>query len=205
MTYTSIPLPNFNLTEIVEGQAEDFYLSYLQAPYMQLNSDVILREVDSIYNHQISKQDKIVTLSYLINRLSEKILKLNERESINEWQTVLHRLYRLIGQEDIEIPNDPFSKESHAKAEFFITKINQTIQQLKADNPDEIESLNAIQEAVVKNSKFLGFGIEKWYEFVMGAIVGAAIQNGALPLLLKKFPMLTELAKSLFKGYFLIK
>ena len=171
MIYNTIPIPQFSFTDIPESEAEKIANDYFESTYnivyrLETAKDDI-RHKDLM---QDSNDDRIVILSYLINKLTERIVTLpvprsdmergvRQRETIPTYTALLHFLYRLIEKENIKIPTDLFDEYSYKASQSLLLSIHESLEQLKTDHPDKAEAVTVVQNEIKKISKFLWLGI----------------------------------------------
>ena len=195
MTYDSIPIPQFSLTYIPETEAEKISKEFFQRPYnLGYTVPSAKNEIRSRLLSYDSSEDRIVILSYIINKLTVRILTLpmpksdmeivaNKNETIPVYTEMLHFLYRLIETEGVRISNDLFSEADYSRAQEIILNIDKVIEQLKSDNPEQSEQLSMVQQEVRKANRFLWLGKEEWVKMVIGALVTTIIKEGITHLL----------------------
>jgi hypothetical protein len=193
--YNTIPIPQFPFTDVPEHEAEELSDTYFQSVYnIGYYIDTAKNDIRNKVIMQDSRADKIVILSYLINKLTERILTLpvpqsdmergvRQRETIPTYTALLHFLYRLIEQEDIKIPTDLFDEETYKSSQILLLSIHESLEEIKLSNPDKTEAVTAVQEEIKKSSKFLWLGKEDWAKILIGAVVTTSIKEGIAPLL----------------------
>ncbi len=183
MSYNTIPIPSFNFADLIENRANQFYKSYMYGNFINLDLEVLLKEIKSLIWNQNTSGDKIIVISFLINKISEKIFTLPDGAVDEDYKEILFELYRAIENEGIEIPTDLFSKEDYIHAEQLLLNIHTSIENLKVDNPLQKDALTEVQAEVKKSKKFLWMGKEDWAKILIGGIVNASIKEGIVPFL----------------------
>lgn len=202
MTYNTIPVPEFSFCDVPERDAEAIANVYFQSAYnISYYVDTAKNDIRSKIVMQDNQGDRIVMLSYLINKLTERLVTLpvprnpmeisvREQDTIPTYKALLHFLYRLIEQEGIEIPTALFDTESYNSSQTLLLSINNTLGQFAIDNPDMAENVYRVQEEVKKSKKFLWLGKEDWAKIAIGQIVAACIKEGLthlMPSIIKLF------------------
>ncbi len=195
MKYNTIPIPQFAFTDVPEREAQQIADIYFKSNYnigysIETAKQDIRRRII-----QDSSDDRIVILSYLINKLTERMVTLpiprsemeksvRQRDTIPTYTALLHFLYRLIEQENIKIPTDLFDEESYKSSQNFILAVHDSLEEIKIERPDKVESVKNVQKEIKKLSgKFLWLGKEDWAKIVIGGIVSSLIKEELLPLL----------------------
>ncbi len=205
MTYNTIPIPQFSFTDVPESEAEKIANTYFKYTY-SMGYNIEAAKDDIRHKVQIQhSNDRIVILSYLINKLTERIVSLpvpqsdtersiRQRDTIPTYKALLHFLYMLIKDENIKIPNDLFDEESYQTSQKLLLAIHESLEQLKTDNPDKAEAVTTVQNEIKKSSKFWGLGKEDWMKMLIGQLVAAFIKEGIVPFL----PSILSLIQSFF-------
>lgn len=195
MTYNTIPIPEFSFYDVPEREAEAIANVYFQSIYNTgYYIETAKNDIRSKIIMQESKDDKIVMLSYLINKLAIRMLTLplaktpmelsvRHNDTIPTYTALLHFLYRLIEQEGIEIPTGLFDIETYKSSQALLISVNDTLEQYGLENPDQLQSVLKVQEEIVKCKKFLWLGKEDWVKIFIGQIVTCCVKEGLTPLL----------------------
>ncbi len=193
MTYNTIPIPQFSFTDVPEREAGEIAWNYFQSAYnIGYFVETAKEDIRRRLNTQDSREDKIIILSYLINKLTTRILTLpvpqsdmeksiRQRDTIPTYTALLHFLYRLIEQENIKIPTDLFDEESYKTSQSLLLSIHEALEQIKIKNSDKAGAITTVQNEIKKSSKFLWLGKEDWAKMVIGALVAACIKEEIIP------------------------
>lgn len=206
MTYDTIPIPQFSFADVPEREADEIAWNYFQSTYnITYYLDTAKEDIRRRLLMQDSRDDRIIILSYLINKLTKRILTLptpqsemergvRERETTPTYAALLHFLYRLIEQEGIKIPKDLFDEEFYHTSQNFLLSIHESLEELKIANGDKDEAISAVQEEIKKSNKFLWMGKDDWAKILIGAIVSTSFKEGIGPML----PIILKLCQDFF-------
>lgn len=212
MTYNTIPIPQFSFTDVPEREAEEIAWNYFQSVYnITYLIDTAKEDIRRKLSIQDSRDDKIIILSYLINKLTKRMLTLpipqsdmeksiRQRDTIPTYTALLHFLYRLIEQENIKIPTDLFDEESYKSSQILLLSIHESLEEIKLSNPDKTAAVTAVQEEIKKSSKFLWLGKEDWMKILVGQLVTASIKEAIIPLLPTIFSLIQSFFGKLIAG-----
>lgn len=211
MTYDTIPIPQINFADEPEKEAEQLFLDFFKSDFnITYYIETAKDGIKSKLYQQESRDDKIVILSYLINKLTEKIYNLKtprsdfergiqERETKPTYKAMLHFLYRLIQNEGIEIPTDLFSKDEYNKSTQLLTEISGFLENKKVEYPNKAEAINKVQNKVKESKKFLFLGKEKWAELLMAAFLNFVFDKELTLLLPTVIQIITSYFKDMLK------
>lgn len=195
MTFDTIPIPHFNFADVPESEAENIFNIYFQSSfnitYMVDNAKDYIKS--EIYNQE-SRADRIIILSFLIIKLTDKFYNLDkptsdyargvqEREAKPTYKIMLHWLYRMIENEDIEIPTDLFSENEHNKTAQVLFDISSYLEGQKVVYPEKTELISEAQSKVKEAKKFFWLGKEKVGELLLAALFKIGLDKGLGPVI----------------------
>jgi len=210
MTFDTIPLPKINFTDIPEKEAEQIFQTFFKPDYQLTYAiEAAKTHIKSILYEQENRDDKIVILSYLINKLSDKFYNLpippNDHHRIVQdnhvkviYPAMLHWFYRLIENEGVAIPQDPFSNQEYVDTKRLINGVVKYLEEQKTNYPDQSETITETQKKVTETEKFLWLGKEKWADMFIGAFMKIAVDKSITKLL----PEILKFIKPLFETIF---
>lgn len=200
--YTSIPLPNFKFSDIVDKKVKTFCITYFKGPIFNING--VSERVQNQLWELNTNEDRIQFLTYLINKttegLSEYLKKYPTANSHAEVssQEVLYYLYGKISEYGFNVDIESFSGEEIIKNNSIINDLNQKLEEIKMGQQIIYDDLNEKINILINNNEDLKglyiLGKKKWY-LQLGGIVLENIVDKEMEEVLKLIkPYLIQMA-----------
>lgn len=202
--YTTIPLPNFKFSEVVERKAKAFFDSQIDITWIQIDENTT-----NIYSQLLilnNDQDRIQFLTSLISKVVEGVTKHTESCKNPETcfvepnsQELLYFLYGKLDDYGIHTNPESFTTDEIKNNNKILNEMSYKLDELKAGDNVIYDEIEALKTEIESLKGFYPLGKEKWGHLFKGIVIENLSNKGIDQILAAISPYLIKLFNESFR------